>query len=63
MARDRGTEEHRYHVIGVRSDGTVAIVGSGLSMEEARRVRQAVTEANIFPAVQIKRGDPQKLGD
>lgn len=63
MARDPGMEERRYHVVGVRSDGTVAIVGSGLSMEEAKRVRQAVTEANIFPAVQIKRGDPQNLRD
>lgn len=56
MARNRETEEPVYHVVGVRVDGTTAVI-SGLSKDEAKRIRDALAEANVFPAVQVKRGD------
>ena len=47
----------RYHVVVTRTDETTAIMGTGLSMEEAKRVRAALIDANVFPSVQIMRGD------
>jgi len=67
MARKRPSEgeadDRQYHVVGTRTDGTIAVMGSGLSMEEAKRVRASLIEANIFPVIQIKRGDPKKTCD
>ena len=44
----------RYHIVGIRLDGSRAVLGNGMSMLEARRVRDALAAANIFRAVQIK---------
>ena len=69
MARNRQlmseeeAEKRQYHVIGTRTDGSVAVMGSGLSMEEAKRVRDSLIEANVFAIVQIKRGEPKKTRD
>ena len=52
-------ELRRYHVVVTRTDETTAIMGTGLSMEEAKRVRAALIDANVFPCVQIMRGDPR----
>lgn len=56
-------EERRYHVVGVRPDGSIAVMGDGLSAQEARRVRDALAQAEVFSAVQIKAGDPKKTRD
>jgi len=44
----------KYHVIGLRVDGTQVIVGRGLALHEARRIREALGSAGIFTAVKIK---------
>ena len=53
-----GENHPHYHVIGVRGDGSHAVVGTRLSLPEARRVRAALAEANVFRAVKIK-ADPR----
>ena len=56
-------EEHRhYHVVGIRTDGSTVIMGTGLAMDEAKRVRAALVEAEIFPVLQIVRGDVKAMG-
>ncbi len=63
MADGWSEDRRRFHVIGIRTDGTDAVMGSGLSMSEAKRIRDALIEANIFTTVLIKRGERKERRD
>ena len=43
----------RYHIVGIRVDGSHAVVGRNLTLSEARRVRDALASAHIFTALKI----------
>jgi hypothetical protein len=47
----------RYRVIGVRADGSRAVLSVSLSREDAAWVKDALVEADIFPDVLIERDE------
>ncbi len=63
MADGWSEDRRHFHVVGIRADQTEAVMGSGLSMAEAKRVRDALIEANVFTAVLIRRGEPKNCRD
>jgi hypothetical protein len=44
----------RYRVVGIRINGQRVSLGHDLDSEEARRIRGAIAEANIFAEIQIE---------
>ena len=49
----------RYRVIGVRADGSRAVLSVRLPRIDANWVKDALVEADIFPDVLIEREDPE----
>jgi hypothetical protein len=49
----------RYRVVGVRADGSRAVLSVRLSREDAAWVKGAIVEADIFPDVLIEREEPE----
>ena len=47
-------EYRLFRVVGIRTDGMRVPMGCGLSSDEAKRIREALTEANVFVGIQIE---------
>jgi hypothetical protein len=57
---DQPKPKRHYRVVGIRQNGTRAVMNGGLSVDEAKRIRNALVEADIFEQVQVEMdsGDP-----
>ena len=45
---------HMYRVMGIRLNGQRVAMGHGLTSEEAKRIRKALVEANVFDGITIE---------
>ncbi len=46
-----------YRVVGVRADRTLMAICRGLTMAQAEKVKQVLTESRAFPAIEIEQDD------
>jgi hypothetical protein len=54
MSQQPPDSQDRYHLVGIRSDGSRTVFLGGMTWDTAKRALAAVNEAGIFASVQIE---------